>query len=581
MELMQTLERSMGLQARRQITVKKWSFMTVQARRGVLGRLSWTNSTRMNMLAEREQNQYFPFASKPDWEMASYILRSDLSMAEIDEYLNLEFTKTLPCHFALRENSEDVLNCSQLPLNGSIKKSLPSFQRQKPFKYFIGTQSSACSHFSSHPLLAASFDFIPCKVYESAERAVRVYHGFMTGDHAWNLQKDLPEGASLLGVVLSSDKTKVSNIAGNRYTHPLLVSLANIDPGVRAKGSLHAVYPTCFASCCKVLAQEQAHAWGSRRPCLLHQCIDLVVEPLKQAARLGVMMSDPRDTPEELVIACATMNSSPVTMATREDFGDPIRHPPRDGSSTPCQHCSDYNIYLTFRSHPELAYRKSLPPSSLQNYFTISIKCSGTMIVCTGYRAFKEGISALKQATGRDHRNVQPYIVGVIAGAAPADFISAIRALMDIQYNRTLLKTSVLTNSRMYSEHRFTIPDMQVTMKPTTTTAAETQLLWMAESGFTQSRVAIMTKMEDTLLSHEELLILMILVKEEKYASPAANSLLGIRHVKRDRWRTYSEFAPEWHSDKLFGPVIAMGHEWIDIESVDYFVWVKSGESAD
>jgi hypothetical protein len=54
--------------------------------------------------------------------------------------------------------------------------------------------------------------------------------------------------------------------------------------------------------------------------------------------------------------------------------------------------------------------------------------------VCTGYRAFKEGISALKQATGRDHRNVQRYIVGVIAGAAPASFVSAIRALMEFRY---------------------------------------------------------------------------------------------------------------------------------------------------
>jgi hypothetical protein len=153
-------------------------------------------------------------------------------------------------------------------------------------------------------------------------------------------------------------------------------------------------------------------------------------------------------------------------------------------------------------------------------------------------------------------------------------------ALHNIQYNRTLLKTSVLTNSRMYSEHLFTIPDMQVTMKPTTTTAAETQLLWMAESGFTQSRVAIMTKMEDTLLSHEELLlILMILVKErKKYASPAANSVTWNQTREEGSVRTYSEFAPERTSDKLFGPVIAMGHEWIDIESVDYFVWVKSGD---
>jgi hypothetical protein len=153
-------------------------------------------------------------------------------------------------------------------------------------------------------------------------------------------------------------------------------------------------------------------------------------------------------------------------------------------------------------------------------------------------------------------------------------------ALHSIQYNRTLLKTSVLTNSRMYSKHIFTIPDMQVTMKPTTAIAAETQLLWMVESGFTQSRVAIMTKMGDILLSHEELLlILMILVKErKKYASPAENSVAWNETREEGSVRTYSGFTPERTSDKLFGPVVAMGHEWIDIESVEYSVWVKSGD---
>ncbi|KAG1744031.1 uncharacterized protein EDB91DRAFT_1246916 [Suillus paluster] len=138
-------------------------------------------------------------------------------------------------------------------------------------------------------------------------------------------------------------------------------------------------------------------------------------------------------------------------------------------------------------------------------------------------------------------------------------------ALHSIQYNQTLLKTCILINSRMYPEHLFTIPDMQVTMKPTTAIAAETQLLWMVESGFTQSRVAIMTKMGDILLSHKELLlILMILVKErKKYVSPAANSI------------TWNQTREE---GLLFGPVVAMGHEWIDIESVEYFVWVKSGD---
>ncbi|KAI6000085.1 hypothetical protein EDD15DRAFT_2147104, partial [Pisolithus albus] len=40
-----------------------------------------------------------------------------------------------------------------------------------------------------------------------------------------------------------------------------------------------------------------------------------------------------------------------------------------------------------------------------------------------GYRAFKEGISKLKQVTGRDHRAVQRYIIAAVAGSVPCKFL--------------------------------------------------------------------------------------------------------------------------------------------------------------
>ncbi|KAG1854544.1 hypothetical protein F4604DRAFT_1591235 [Suillus subluteus] len=184
---------------------------------------------------------------------------------------------------------------------------------------------------------------------------------------------------------------------------------------------------------------------------LLHQCIDLVVEPLKQAAHLGIMMSDPQgfsrycftplvayvvDTPEELVIACATMNSLPVTMATRKDFGDPIRHPPRNGSSTLANitaiiasispsdlvaACKRYNLngvdLLFWRNWLAANPSSFLTPELLHHLHKMfwghnCLWCTlvvgsqeidfhfALLQVCTGYHAFKEGISTLKQATG-------------------------------------------------------------------------------------------------------------------------------------------------------------------------------------
>ena len=35
-------------------------------------------------------NLYYPFASQPEWELASFLLKSDLSRVEIDQFLKLQ-----------------------------------------------------------------------------------------------------------------------------------------------------------------------------------------------------------------------------------------------------------------------------------------------------------------------------------------------------------------------------------------------------------------------------------------------------------------------------------------------------------
>jgi hypothetical protein len=52
----------------------------------------------------------------------------------------------------------------------------------------------------------------------------------------------------------------------------------------------------------------------------------------------------------------------------------------------------------------------------------------------TGHQHFKEGITKLKQVTGRDQRNIQHYIISIIADAVPPQFVLALRSLMDFRY---------------------------------------------------------------------------------------------------------------------------------------------------
>ena len=43
----------------------------------------------------RQENLYYPFASRTDWQLASWLLRSRLSMAAIDDFLSLELVSLL------------------------------------------------------------------------------------------------------------------------------------------------------------------------------------------------------------------------------------------------------------------------------------------------------------------------------------------------------------------------------------------------------------------------------------------------------------------------------------------------------
>jgi len=67
----------------------------------------------------------------------------------------------------------------------------------------------------------------------------------------------LPEGATLLGATLSSDKTNITVMTGDRIAHPVLLTLANIHMDVRMKASNHAFVLLALLPCPKFLTKDR------------------------------------------------------------------------------------------------------------------------------------------------------------------------------------------------------------------------------------------------------------------------------------------------------------------------------------
>ncbi|KAG2146612.1 uncharacterized protein EDB93DRAFT_1086146 [Suillus bovinus] len=125
--------------------------------------------------------------------------------------------------------------------------------------------------------------------------------------------------------------------------------------------------PHCPATSPKIHKNKQMK--GMLQDRLVHQCLDIILEPLKSAARLGIMMSDPigcshycftplasyiADTLEAMMLACIGGKTSPVTMAIYKQFRDAFRHEPRTKSTTlaqldiVCSRADPHNLKVFF-----------------------------------------------------------------------------------------------------------------------------------------------------------------------------------------------------------------------------------------
>ena len=97
---------------------------------------------------------------------------------------------------------------------------------------------------------------------------------------------------TLLGVILSSDKTNLSSMTGGCVAHPLLISLANLLMDFRTKAINHAFHLLALLPTPKFIHKDRK-IHGILKNRLIHDCLDFILQPLKKAAQVGIMMSDP------------------------------------------------------------------------------------------------------------------------------------------------------------------------------------------------------------------------------------------------------------------------------------------------
>ncbi|KAF9029704.1 hypothetical protein BDZ89DRAFT_1132820 [Hymenopellis radicata] len=436
-------------------------------------------------------NLYYPFASKDEWLVGVFLLRSSMTVTELDAFFKLPLISKLGLSFS---SAKELRGRAELLPPGPQWKCQPidepSYPTKTPIRLFYRDALECVQFLFGNPLLAGHINLTPQKLWSDPARQPehRIYRQWMTSDTAWNMQSKIPSGATLLGTVISSDKTNISVLTGDRVAHPLLLSLANIDEDVRTKATSHAFQLLALFPCVKFICPKNIRGVLESR--LYHHCADFVLRPLKMAALFGIMLSDPYgmqrfcftplasdvvDTPEAALVSCVSGKTSHVTLAFHKHFADSFRHPTRDGRTTllniaevasridPERRVEDFmkeckklyrlnGVHKPFWRDWNLSDdpARFLTPEPLHHwhkqFFDHDLHWARRIVgddeidfrfsvlpIKVGYRHFGEGISKLKQCTGREHREMERHLIVIIADAAPKDTVRAIRALMDFR----------------------------------------------------------------------------------------------------------------------------------------------------
>ena len=286
---------------------------------------------------------------------------------------------------------------------------------------------------------------------------------------------------------MGSDKTHLTNHQGDKECHNVFMTCGNIKKDVRLRDSERA---WMHVGQIPVVKWKEKDRQGVLNQRMLHRCLEIICQRAMECSHQAEKMVGPdglvykirlllaayiADLPEALDLACRRSGTSPVTTATKADFGNPSPCPLQTAEMTLA---AIKEVLEEVGEEDILKYNKAAKkrglngvtrpfwrkwfgadpsdfyvPDALHQWFKFFIdhvwkwglallgkeemdKRLSVLQQVVGYRHFGRGVTRFKQHTGREQRDLMRYFVAIIAGHPKVSTrnLIAFRAFIDFVY---------------------------------------------------------------------------------------------------------------------------------------------------
>ncbi|KAG1862924.1 hypothetical protein C8R48DRAFT_603235 [Suillus tomentosus] len=405
----------------------------------------------------RKHNVYYPFSDRAEWELAKFLC-DNLNQGQITRFLKLLWWplsfKTTKQLFTFMDTLPKVpqWRCTPMHTDG--------YATTHPVNLIWRDALEVVHHIFGNPIFANHMEYDPYEINNNGEHE---YREWMSCEHAFKIQDKLPIGATIVPIILASDKTPATRHTDSLEMHPMFLTIGNIHSEIRMKATLHAWECIAYIPSLEYITNSDYAGLLEARLLLFlqrfwHSCMDMVFEKLKIASHMGEFMVDPMGCQRYAFTPLITHVFDPWKF---REFQEAAKKVSLSGIHKPFWRdwkFADPAVFLIpeilhtghkfFFDHILKWCKEVIGANELDARFRSQHKRVGT-------RHFTDGVSHINQMTGREHHNIQHTLVPTIVGVTSPGFTRAVCALIYFIYKAqapTFTDSSINSMSDSLSE---------------------------------------------------------------------------------------------------------------------------------
>ncbi|KAG2058976.1 hypothetical protein BDR06DRAFT_968424 [Suillus hirtellus] len=433
--------------------------------------------TRTSHDCQAEDNPYYPFLSES--RAKSKCLLEFLSIDQVKCKLDLSYKNAHVLHQKIDHELPGVTlwHCSVIQISGINEE----------FELFMCDPVECIKELWANPAYLDHLTYAPERRFTDEGKVERIYNELMSGDWSWEAQTLLPDGAILVSVILSSDKTQLCQFRGDKTTYPIYLTIGNISKSIRHKPSFHTQKLIGYLLTISLDGTDiSVDSARLTRAQLFHYAMQMVTSSLRAgplangielisgdgAVCFGfpVLAAYVTDYPEQALVTCMRYaQTCPKCFVTKDELGNHVTGDLRYQKKSICtiRHASQQSTRVradaAVRDHGlnlilnpfwiELLHcniHDAITPDILHQIYQGLVRhLCGWISTLIGdaeldarfkrmphvhsVRLFSHGISGLTQVSGPEHREICKQLLGCIVDApgAPTGVICATHSLLD------------------------------------------------------------------------------------------------------------------------------------------------------